>query len=521
MKRLVLTTAWVATQAEFKKIKWAYFALSLLATGIILLATSKYGAGLTPDSVGYVALARNLIAGQGYTSIHGTPWVAQPPLFTVLIALISIVVRQDVLHFVHIVNAVLFGGIVYLSGLLADRYFSSKLLALLATISVLISKPLTYVSTQALTEPLFIILLLLFLIFAWEYLQTSKSMNFFGMAVLAGLASLTRYAGAALIFTGAAIVLFATWPNYKKTIQQIFLFGGVASVPFSGWFVRNWVVVGTILGADQRSSPPFYPYFNLIETVETLLSWYLPYFQIHDLILSSTFVGFSFVWRQKFWQRVKSFLIPVDPIRLFIFFFSVFMWISVQREMVRMEPRFLFALYIPLTFLLFKGFEKLIQKLEVRYSSKIANGILVILFAIWSIFPISSLIFRTQTQLAEGAGGYNTDLWRQSETLHYLSQLELQANTTVYSNSYDAIYVLTDIQAKKSPQKIYDAPPPITDAERIAQGTWPETSQAYLVWFFQNNRAAIYTLGELLELVEMERVGEFDDGKIFRIWTLP
>ena len=47
---------------------WAIVAgLTVAAVALVLVNTSRYGAGISPDSTSYVAAARNLLAGRGYT----------------------------------------------------------------------------------------------------------------------------------------------------------------------------------------------------------------------------------------------------------------------------------------------------------------------------------------------------------------------------------------------------------------------------------------------------------------------
>src|SRR5690242_18826237 len=80
------------------------------AAGILLIltATSRFGAGLTPDSAAYISTARNLCAGRGYVQYDGNPFVAWPPLFPTLLAFLELC-RVDPLSGGRIVNALAFG----------------------------------------------------------------------------------------------------------------------------------------------------------------------------------------------------------------------------------------------------------------------------------------------------------------------------------------------------------------------------------------------------------------------------
>jgi hypothetical protein len=63
--------------------------LGLIAAGISLLATYRYGAGLSHDSVEYVAAARHIAHGAGAVTFDGSPLVAWPRLYPALLATID------------------------------------------------------------------------------------------------------------------------------------------------------------------------------------------------------------------------------------------------------------------------------------------------------------------------------------------------------------------------------------------------------------------------------------------------
>ena len=52
--------------------------------------------------------------------------------------------------------------------------------------------------------------------------------------------------------------------------------------------------------------------------------------------------------------------------------------------------------------------------------------------------------------------GYNSGSWRRSETIEFLKQHELLwKNFTFYSNEPEAVYILTNINTKRSPAKTF------------------------------------------------------------------
>lgn len=64
--------------------------LSLIAILLVLLSTSRYGVGLSPDSAIYISVAKNLLSGNGYREFGGIPFVNWAPLFPTLLAILGL-----------------------------------------------------------------------------------------------------------------------------------------------------------------------------------------------------------------------------------------------------------------------------------------------------------------------------------------------------------------------------------------------------------------------------------------------
>ena len=132
--------------------------VAVVGIAILMFSTRNYGAGLSPDSVNYIAVARNLNSGAGLVMLDDSPLLVWPPLYPALLALLGNVFEKDPLPVANVVNALLFGLIVYTGGVLTFRHFSSfPALGLAGTLAFLVSIPIFAVSVMAWTEPLFIL----------------------------------------------------------------------------------------------------------------------------------------------------------------------------------------------------------------------------------------------------------------------------------------------------------------------------------------------------------------------------
>ena len=181
--------------------------LGLIGVSFVLLLTCRNGMGVTPDSASYISAARNLVDGNGLLTYNGLHLIVQPPLYPIILAIIKKLVFIDPMISAAYVNAILFGLIIYLSGLLLLKYLDSFVLAFLGTVSVLISYALIQASLMILSETLFIFLVLLFLYYFEKYQSKKDFIFFFIFSLSISAACLTRYTGITIILTGIICII--------------------------------------------------------------------------------------------------------------------------------------------------------------------------------------------------------------------------------------------------------------------------------------------------------------------------
>ncbi len=131
--------------------------LSLLGFALVWISTSLYGVGLSPDSVNYIATARNLLAGNGYLTFDDTPFTHWAPLLPTMLAGLGAVGIEPQTG-ARLINAASFALIIFLCGQLFVRHVKSRALAILGAVSILLANPLFGHCALALTEPTFVLL---------------------------------------------------------------------------------------------------------------------------------------------------------------------------------------------------------------------------------------------------------------------------------------------------------------------------------------------------------------------------
>lgn len=493
-----------------------------MGTGIVLLATSRYGAGLSPDSVTYISVARNLAADRGFIHYNGNPLVAWPPLFPTLLVAARFAFGTDPLSSVHVINAILFGLIVSLSGVLLFRNLSSSsVFVLLGVVSVLVAIPLLHVSRMAWSEPLFILCVLLFLICAESYLEKGDMVSLGLLAASAATASLTRYIGVTLIVSGAIVIVLFGRKNLATKLVRVCLFAFFSSLPLGIWIIRNYVVSGALLGSRAPSN--FTLSQNLNYTFYSLLSWYLPYRVIqHPLILALILVAVGFIavlGARVNWPRVKALLSRLIPAGTFIAIYTSFLVISATSTAYdRIDNRLLSPLYVPLTLLVLVLAESSAKTLRARCSPWFVNAVISIGIASWLlVHPVLEATHNVMDWAVHGAGGYNRAAWRESETIRFLQHQPLVSEYPCYSNGPDALYILAGLEAEMSPAAArYNSPQTVTKIQNLV-GLWPEEEQGYLVWFDDIHREYLFCVEELQMVANVERIFQYADGTIYRV----
>ena len=143
----------------------AVLLISLIGFCLVLQATPE-GAGLSDDSIAYIAGARSMVAGHGYREAwlaSNQPVTHFPPAFPSVLAFFGFL-GIDPLHAARFVNALLFGLSAGLLGILAWRMTPSLTAGLVLAGLFVLSGDLLQVHAVAMSEPLFIFLSLLSLL---------------------------------------------------------------------------------------------------------------------------------------------------------------------------------------------------------------------------------------------------------------------------------------------------------------------------------------------------------------------
>jgi hypothetical protein len=213
---------------------------------VAVLAVTRFGLGVSTDSVAYIAEARSFRDGRplelpvGIYEIYedveiGRDSIAAahfPPLFPVVLALGG--ADDDPASSGRALNALLLAATVLLVAFMVERHTGSRGAALLAASFIALSPALLRTHAMVWSEPLFIALGVLGLLVLARYLEEGRVSTLVTASVVLGLAWLTRYAGIAFVLTGV-LVLAVAGPRPRK--RRIVLLLVISSVPMAAFLI--------------------------------------------------------------------------------------------------------------------------------------------------------------------------------------------------------------------------------------------------------------------------------------------
>ena len=178
-----------------------------------------------------------------------------------------------------------------------------------------------------------------------------------------------------------------------------------------------------------------------------------------------------------------------------------------------MDGRLLSPVYVPFTLVLLL----LVLRSQDRTSLPGApanRGVATLLLALWLCLSYQRVVAATVDRFRNGAGGYSTTIWHESETVADIKQkLSTDTDVQVYSNGPDALWALASLNATMTPYR--------TEVGlRDLKGRWPAENGSILVWFRNiTQRPYLFSTAELGSIADVEEVAHFSDGSIYRIST--
>ena len=473
---------------------------------------------MSSDSATYLAGARNILEGRGYANFDGAPILAFPPLFSIAIAMLSGGLF-DLADAARVLNALCFGSVVFLSAHWLFRHLHSRFLAIAGTTTVLFSAALIGISVYAWSEPLFLVLTLLMLLQFEKAVPAQSRVDWVWAGIFAALAILTRYAGISVVLTGALVLALQRADRGASLIRRLFLFLSITMLPIGLWFYRNYNLSSTITGYRVESAR------TVIQTgydlINVLSLWFLPewvpfpyrgYFTVFLVILFGSIV-FIVCRAHCSFMGIRA----IIPFLVFTLLYTLLMLYTTSTTALSpIDDRYMSPLFVPLILSLFYLLDRGMHIYMEESLNPFPRAVLATTILIWLMHPTVMTYRLVNISLEEGAGGFHTAYWAESELISYLKSNELPG--AIYTNEPSAVYALTGQVYLPSPEKVgYESDVPTEDLQRF-QADLQSRGELYIVWFHTDWwKGYLYDIDELQGGCDIERIVTRKDGDVYRM----
>lgn len=490
--------------------------------GIVIISLiSSYGVGLTPDSVAYISVARNILNGRGFIGFDGSHFLLQPPLYPILLVVIKKIFFVDPLISAGYLNAILLGIIVYYSGLIFNKNLKSFVLTIAGTISIMISFVFIQIFLIALSEPLFILLILLYLYYFDVYRVKGDITSLILFSTAVAFACLSRYIGVILIVAGSLSIFIWRTKPYKEMFRHLLVFWLITILPTGLWILRNYFQSDTLTG--ERAASSYTLPENSLFLFNRILKWFVPLqingeqlFVLSLIISAGIFTGIIFISKYK----EKGLLLKkTGPVLLFIFFYVFAILISSSTTAYdKIDNRILSPIFVPLILLMFIIPDRVITSLSKYLHPRLTTILVLTGLSFWMNYHLTRTVYNIDKFIAQSGEEYGSKAWKENPVIKYLKEhKEFESGYSLYSNAPEAVYILADIETKWSLTKTLYNSPILININPGVERIWYSDNQAVLIWFNNIDRRFLCDLDELKKTNNLGEIVQLKDGQIYTI----
>jgi len=256
----------------------ALVGVAFLLAALSVVAAIPHGMGISPDSTQYLSASSNLLAGSGLR-VHwwnqgSVPLTHFPPGFPFALAGLrrfSLAPESAAL----VVNLIALGAITVLAFALARRIAGGSVAAgIAAAFAVPLARDIQAVHAMVWSEALFIALGLAALLAIIRSIETNAWSPVIIAAVLAAMATMTRYVGLTVIGAGAlSLVVIGAAPLGRRVLRSA-AFLLVSCLPLGLFLLRNMQVGSSATNRDIAFHPPDPGHLRV--AARTVYAWFIP-----------------------------------------------------------------------------------------------------------------------------------------------------------------------------------------------------------------------------------------------------
>lgn len=475
---------------------------------IIFLFTRHGGIGVCPDGVVYSTTAENIKASGKLVDFTQCAVVDFPAFYPLFLSGLMLITGLKPLLFAPYLDALLFALVIFLSGHIMEQFsVRSKWYKRAVLACIILSPGLLEDYSMLWSETLFIVLLLLFMMTLHRYFQSYSRRVLIAAAVIAAIASVTRYAGIVIIGTGGLFLLLDTQLPLRRKLTDLILFSVISPLLLIINLARNYSVSGTLTGMREKSITPLVANTH---DVGSVFSDWLPFLNGHykETVWVTVIIvaGLTFLVLKHFFQdrRISRY---ESMAACFSLLYILFMIITATiSRFETLNSRFMSPVFIPL---LWSGSSWIVPVYQQssRPAKKWVIGLGIIFFLSFQYNQLAADAETWDGVKDAGIPGYTEDQWRYSETVKFIEKdsLPFLKNHTIYSNAYDAVYFFTKKPGKFLPQKEF----------KLEVNEFLNDPHCYMVWFNDGDNPDLVDMNFITRVKKMKLLKQFNDGAIY------
>lgn len=489
------------------------------------IATSKYGAGVSSDSTKYLSVAQNLLAGNGLIDHKDGPLLSWPPLYSMILAALSLFTGLDVFVAGWYFNVFLLGLNLFLSGVILYRVFSERLsYAYLASFFVFLSLSSLRIHATISSDPFYLTLTLGFLVAVDGYIRKRSYGAFAWMMLFGILGPLQRYVGLAITVTAEIVILIENRKSVHTWLRDGFILGLASVLPIAWWLlVHNIMTYDSLYGVGPQVVDAW---TNTALALTKMLHWFVPYLEFLMPVLTRPLIPLGVLALLLLLLNRKSpgngrawlqmFTAPsVYPTMIYaiVYFVALAFTVVTADHRDLFSDRYYVILLVPTAIFILFTFEKLVLP-HLKLSPQQLQMGLVLIFALWSVYPFYSFreyLLKARVQ-GEPSGGnmFNNQTYHEMTLITEMQRLrEEQPDKTFYSNYSDAVWFYT--------RKPVTPAPIVNDDPLTTYAGWPYDKPGYIIWFEPNEYKHYLPPDKIAEFADVQLIFQGNGGKIYYV----
>jgi len=449
-----------------------------------------------------------MVSGRGFISFDNFPVVDFPVAYPVLLTIISFLTRLDPLQFAPVLNGLLFGTLLYISGSVMNGFLkTSGWYKRVILACILFAPAIQEVYTLLWSETIFLLLVILFIISISNYLNHLNTRWLLISSGVCALACITRYAGLFLILTGLGLIFFNTEAPIRVKVKYCLIFCAISLTPFLVNILRNEMLTGLAMGQRPKSDT------GIVEIIENFGGVFCDWLMVERgpvraismalIVLIVFLLNIVFAYRHEKRRSGLEYAAAVAGLAYCLFMILT----STLTRYEQFTSRLLSPLFIPLLWCLSAWIPRVLSSLK-SYRFRWIALVVALLVAAWFLNIQLAADYEYYDGVKDaGVPGYREDPFLQSEIVQFIEKNKKDFDTglPIYSNAGEAVYFVTDLPARQLP---FNAFP-----KKVKQ--YYALKNSYLIWFRDLDNPEMPVLDSIIQNKNLKLIKQLTDGAVY------